>query len=75
MPKFTLKVNDELHTVDTPGTMPILWVLRDKLKLTGSKYGCGIGQCGACTIHVEENANARMLRAGPSIGWKIYNHN
>ena len=49
---FNLKVNGKEHQVDVdPGT-PILWVLRDHLRLVGTKYGCGISQCGACTIHV-----------------------
>lgn len=56
MSKFKLVVNDEEHEVDVSPDMPLLWVLRDKLKLTGSKYGCGIAQCGACTVHVNGNA-------------------
>ena len=48
----TLQVNGEAHTVDVPADMPLLWVLRDVLGLTGTKFGCGIAQCGACTVHV-----------------------
>jgi len=48
---FTLTVNGKATTVDVPGDMPLLWVLRDILNLKGTKFGCGIGQCGACTVH------------------------
>jgi len=50
---FTLKVNDQTHQVDVPDDMPLLWVLRDVLGMTGTKFGCGIAQCGACTVHVD----------------------
>ena len=46
-----LTVNGRSSTVDVPGDMPLLWVIRDVLNLHGTKYGCGIGQCGACTVH------------------------
>jgi isoquinoline 1-oxidoreductase alpha subunit len=46
------KVNGKKASVDVPDDMPVLWVLRDVLGMTGTKFGCGIGQCGACTIHV-----------------------
>lgn len=53
MPTFTLNINDQEHLVDVaPGTS-LLWVLREHLGLTGAKYGCGIGQCGTCTIHLD----------------------
>ncbi|XOV82789.1 MAG: (2Fe-2S)-binding protein [bacterium] len=52
MGKFELVVNGEQVEVEAQPDMPLLWVLRDKLKLTGTKYGCGIAQCGACTVHV-----------------------
>ncbi|EHP40694.1 aerobic-type carbon monoxide dehydrogenase small subunit CoxS/CutS-like protein [Cupriavidus basilensis OR16] len=48
-----IKVNGALRAVQAPGDTPLLWVLRDELDLTGTKYGCGMGLCGACTVHVE----------------------
>jgi isoquinoline 1-oxidoreductase alpha subunit len=52
----TFSVNGKPTTVDVPGDMPLLWVLRDVLNLHGTKYGCGSGQCGACTVHVRGRA-------------------
>ena len=51
-----LRVNGRLHEVDAPADMPLLWVLREMLGLTGTKFGCGMAQCGACTVHVNGNA-------------------
>jgi isoquinoline 1-oxidoreductase alpha subunit len=56
---FTLNVNGKTTTVDVPGDMPLLWVLRDVLDLKGTKFGCGIAQCGACTVHL----NGRAVRS------------
>jgi len=56
---FTLTVNGKSQEVDVPADMPLLWVLRDVLNLKGTKFGCGIGQCGACTVHL----NGRPVRA------------
>jgi isoquinoline 1-oxidoreductase alpha subunit len=53
MPDFTLSINGQSRTVNVPADMPLLWVLRDSLGLTGTKYGCGIAQCGACTVHLD----------------------
>jgi len=53
MAVFDLKINGKTHQVDVDPTTPMLWVLRDHLKLVGTKYGCGIAQCGACTIHLD----------------------
>ncbi|MFO1075166.1 MAG: (2Fe-2S)-binding protein [Geminicoccaceae bacterium] len=50
---ISLKINGEQHEVDVPAEMPLLWVIRDVIGLTGTKYGCGIAQCGACTVHVD----------------------
>lgn len=50
---ITLEVNGQQHSVDAPPDMPVLWVLRDLVGLTGTKFGCGIAQCGACTVHVD----------------------
>jgi isoquinoline 1-oxidoreductase alpha subunit len=56
MPTYQLTVNGESRTVDVSADTPLLWVLRDHLDLVGTKYGCGIAQCGACTIHLDGNA-------------------
>lgn len=53
MANYTLKVNGQNHHVDVDPDTPLLWVLRDTLKMYGTKYGCGIAQCGACTVHVD----------------------
>ena len=52
MSKVTLKINGQTHTVDVPPDMPLLWALRDELNMVGTKYGCGIGLCGTCTVLV-----------------------
>jgi len=51
-----LKINGEVHAVDVDADTPLLWILRDELGLTGTKYGCGIAQCGACTVHMDGQA-------------------
>ena len=53
---ITIKVNRTIRRLDVEPEMPLLWVLRDELGLTGTKYGCGSGQCGACTVHVNGDA-------------------
>jgi isoquinoline 1-oxidoreductase alpha subunit len=52
----TLKVNGKTHTLDVEPDMPLLWALRDEIGLTGTKFGCGIAQCGACTVHINGTA-------------------
>lgn len=53
MAEITLKVNSKTYTIDADPKMPLLWAIRDMVGLTGTKYGCGIAQCGACTVHLE----------------------
>jgi isoquinoline 1-oxidoreductase alpha subunit len=53
---MTLRVNGTVRTVDVDPDTPLLWVLRDELRLTGTKFGCGVAQCGACTVHVDGEA-------------------
>ncbi|NBO02502.1 MAG: (2Fe-2S)-binding protein, partial [Betaproteobacteria bacterium] len=52
---MSLNVNGTTHRVDVEPEMPLLWVIREQLGLTGTKFGCGIAQCGACTVHVNGN--------------------
>lgn len=56
MAKFSLKINGKSRQVDVDPSTPMLWVLRDHLDLTGTKYGCGMAQCGACTVHLDGTA-------------------
>jgi isoquinoline 1-oxidoreductase alpha subunit len=63
--RMQLRVNGSLHSVDVAADKPLLWVLREDLGLTGSKYGCGRGLCGACTVHVGADAvRSCLVRAG-----------
>jgi len=69
---ITVNVNDQDRTVDVPADMPLLWVLRDVIGLTGTKFGCGIAQCGACTVHVDGLAvRSCVLSVGSLAGRKV----
>ncbi len=70
--KFTLNINGESQQVDVEPETPLLWVLRDDVGLTGTKFGCGIARCGACTIHVDGQAmKSCQLQASAAVGKKI----
>jgi isoquinoline 1-oxidoreductase subunit alpha len=66
----TLRINGQTHEVDVPDDMPLLWVLRDVVGLTGTKFGCGIAQCGACTVHVDGRALRSCVLPVANIGGK-----
>ena len=80
MPTYNLNVNGQIRTVDAPADTPLLYVLRDLLGVTGPKYGCGVGVCGACTSHVGPNQAVRLcvrhgvdtvppgVQAAPAVG-------
>ncbi len=67
---FNLKVNGKEYKVDVDPSTPVLWVLRDHLNLLGTKYGCGVAQCGACTIHLDGNAVRSCITFVDSVGDK-----
>ncbi len=68
MAKYNLKINGKTRAVDVDPSTPILWVLRDHLQLVGTKYGCGIAQCGSCTIHLNGTAMRSCMLPVSSIG-------
>jgi isoquinoline 1-oxidoreductase subunit alpha len=68
MSKFTLQVNGRSHEVDVAPETPLLWVLRDNLDLVGTKFGCGIGQCAACTVHLEGTPARACLTPISAVG-------
>jgi isoquinoline 1-oxidoreductase alpha subunit len=65
---FTIKVNGQTHSVDVDGDTPLLWVLRDVLGMTGTKFGCGLALCGACTVHVDGVATRSCITSIDSVG-------
>ena len=66
MPKYEINVNGVSKSVDVAEDTPLLWVLRDHLDLVGTKYGCGISQCGACTVHLDGKAVRSCSNIGPN---------
>ncbi len=65
---FNVNINGSPHSVDVDGDTPLLWVLRDVLGMTGTKFGCGIAQCGACTVHIDGAATRSCITTIDSIG-------
>lgn len=65
---FTIKVNGQTRSVDVDGDTPLLWVLRDVLGMTGTKFGCGLALCGACTVHVDGIATRSCITPVESVG-------
>ena len=68
MANFNLKINGSTMAVDVDPATPLLWVLRDHLNLVGTKYGCGIAQCGACTIHLGDTATRSCMLPVSAVG-------
>ena len=72
MPTYNLKINGKTHTVSVDSDTPLLWVLRDEVDLLGTKYGCGVGQCGTCTVHVNGTAiRSCMIQVSQLQGMEI----
>lgn len=68
MAKYNLKINGKARQVDVDPSTPVLWVLRDSLNMVGTKFGCGMAQCGACTIHLDGNAVRSCVLPVSAIG-------
>jgi len=71
MPNYRLTVNGSQRTVDVPADMPLLWVLRDTLNLKGTKFGCGVGACGACTVHINNEARRSCVTQVSGVNQQI----
>ncbi len=72
MPRITILVNGQSRQVDVPADMPLLWVLRDRLGMTGTKFGCGMGVCGACTVHLDgEPSRSCQVPVGEIAGKRV----
>jgi isoquinoline 1-oxidoreductase alpha subunit len=70
---ITITVNGARHDVDVPPDMPLLWVIRDELGLTGTKFGCGVSQCGCCTVHVDgEATRSCVLPVSQVVGKQVH---
>jgi hypothetical protein len=69
---FAIKVNGNTHNVDVDGDTPLLWVLRDVLGLTGTKFGCGMALCGACTVHIDGASTRSCITPIDSVGMAGY---
>jgi isoquinoline 1-oxidoreductase alpha subunit len=65
---YNLRVNGRTHNVDVDGDTPLLWVLRDVLGMTGTKFGCGVALCGACTVHIDGSATRSCITPVDSVG-------
>src|SRR6202051_1999249 len=66
----SLQINGKAHSADVPADMPLLWVLRDMIGLTGTKFGCGVAQCGACTVHLDGQAVRSCVLPVSAVGDK-----
>jgi isoquinoline 1-oxidoreductase alpha subunit len=65
---YSIQVNGKTHSVDVDGDTPLLWVLRDVLGMTGTKFGCGMALCGACTVHIDGVASRSCITPVESVG-------
>jgi isoquinoline 1-oxidoreductase subunit alpha len=70
---ISITVNGRRHDVDVPAEMPLLWVVRDEIGLTGTKFGCGVAQCGACTMHIDGQAQRTcVLPVSAAVGKQVH---